>query len=121
MILEERSAPLTTKDSFVDIHIPIHIVDQQDLISYRHCLLQLSQLHRLLASEEREEYNKRIQWTQHPLARLNYAAAYQQALCRLLEYGCIPQLQLLAEKKRKNDIIIHQLMGEKEHLLKMKS
>jgi len=123
MVLEDHSTGQSppTNGSLIDVHIPIHIVDPQDLISYNHCLQQLAILYRLLAVEERDEYNKRVQFCTHPLARLNHAAAYQQALCRLLEYSCIPQLQLLAEKKRKNDIKIAQLLAEKEHLTKLKS
>jgi hypothetical protein len=74
-------------------------------------LEQMQLLQRILAAEEREEFNRKSTEYEigvsgltcrnagNVLAYLTCSSIYEQSLCRLLEYSGIPFIQMLEQKK----------------------
>lgn len=106
--------PLTSS-TYDQVLIPVTITERvsNPFMKNTSNLEQIQLLQRILAAEERTEWNKNIEYgnyislltlsTRNVLSYLNCSSVYEQSLYRLLEYSGIPFIQMLEQKKKANE------------------
>eukprot|EP01090_Pellita_catalonica_P006696 TRINITY_DN16995_c0_g1_i1.p1 TRINITY_DN16995_c0_g1~~TRINITY_DN16995_c0_g1_i1.p1 ORF type:complete len:279 (+),score=34.60 TRINITY_DN16995_c0_g1_i1:31-837(+) len=99
-----------------EITVPLHLVPA--LMPSPNTFIKMVQLQKILFEEGKATYEQAIRDKNlHPFTQIHHSAVYTKSLCRLLENGCNPLIELLEERQKQNEEKLKRLQSKKRKLL----